>query len=291
VTIEAGVLSLQITETGADQVLSKLGQIDAKARALGNATRNVVFNAPSMTGVSGQLAVVGAQMQQVTRATANLGAATAATGAAAVQSRRAHADLGNAVAGNALIFARGAQSKQNAAKQAGILSGQLGSLVRSYLGFSAAVAVYDKVTGASDRQETAQRKLSATARLTGQSLATITAISQNAQNKFAISGSAAADLTQNFVKLASRSGNVAQTGQLMTAWMDLAAAQGLSLSDVLTGVNSTLMGQDEGLNRIGLQNPSNIWKQWADAAGTTVAKMTDQEKWQAIVNAVTAEGA
>jgi hypothetical protein len=312
VTIEAGVLSLKITETGADAVLSKLGQIDAKARALGNATRNIVFNAPSATGVSGQLAVVGAQMQQVTRATANLGAATAATGAAAVQSRRAHADLGQAVAatgaaavqsrrahadlgqavaGNALIFAKGARSKQNAARQAGILNGQLGSLIRSYLGFSAAVAVYDKVTGAADRQDTAQRKLAATARLTGQSLGTITALAQTAQTRFAISSSAAADLTQNFVKLASRSGNVAQTGQLMNAWMDLAAAQGLSLSDVLTGVNSTLMGQDEGLNRIGLQNPSNIWKAWADAAGTTVAKMTDQQKWQAIVNAVTAEGA
>jgi hypothetical protein len=291
VTIEAGVLSLKITETGADVVLSKLGQIDTKARALGNATRNIVFNAPSATGVSGQLAVVGAQMQQVTRATANLGAATAATGQAAVQSTRAHANLGNAVAGNALVFAQGAQSKQNAAKQAGILSGQIGSLVRSYLGFSAAVAVYDKMTGAADRQDTAQRKLAATARLTGQSLSTITDISQTAQSRFAISSSAAADLTQNFVKLAGRAGNVAVTGQLMSAWMDLGAAQGLTLSDVLTGVNSTLMGQDEGLNRIGLQNPSNIWKQWADAAGTTVAKMSEQEKWQAIVNAVVAEGA
>jgi hypothetical protein len=270
VTIEAGVLSLRITEQGADQVLTKLGQIDAKARALGKATQSVQFNTASATGVNGQLGQMSLNLTRVGQA------ATAAT-PAVQQHARAQQQMGAQMA----VAERSTNS----------LTSAIGRHLLVYLSFGAATRAYDAVAGAADRQETAQRKLSATARLTGQSLATITAISQNAQSKFAVSSSAAADLTQNFVKLAGRTGNVAQTGQLMTAWMDLAAAQGLSLSDVMTGVNSTLMGQDEGLNRIGLQNPSNIWKQWADAAGTTVAKMTDQEKWQAIVNAVTAEGA
>jgi hypothetical protein len=262
-TIEAGALSLRITETGAEKVLATLGQIDAKARALGNATQSVKFNAASATTASGQLQLLGSNLTKVTQA--------ANTATPALQQH--------------------AKAQSQLAQTTGAATNALLTHIGTYLSFRAAVRVYDAVTEASDRQEMAQRKLSATARLTGQSLATITNISNDAQNKFKISGSAAADLTQNFVKLAGRAGNVAQTGQLMAAWMDLAAAQGLSLSDVLTGINSTLVGQDEGLNRLGLANPSNIWKQWADAAGTTVAKMTEQQKWQAIVNAVTAEGA
>jgi hypothetical protein len=222
VTIEAGVLSLKITETGADQVLSKLGLIDAKARALGKATQGVQFNTASATGVNGQLGQMSLNLTRVGQA------ANAAT-PAVQQHARAQQQMGAQMA----VAERSTNS----------LTSAIGRHLLVYLSFSTASRVYDAVTGASDRQEAAQRKLAATARLTGQSLGMITAISANAQSKFAISSSAAADLTQNFVKLAGRTGNVAQTGQLMTAWMDLAAAQGLSLSDVLTGRTQATSGR------------------------------------------------
>jgi hypothetical protein len=283
VTIEAGVLSLRITETGGDQVLQKLSTIDAKARAVGQAT-TLHFNAPNATTVAGQV-------QQVSRAQMQLGQAVAAATPAIQQNTRAHRDLGQAVGAGSLIYARHGQQQQRTTSQTGSLTAALGRQVAAYLTFRTVVGIYDGIAGAADRQEAAQRKLGATARLTGVSLSTITGISKDAQDKFSISSSAAADLTQAFVKMASRAGDVSKTGALMSAWMDLAAAQGLSLQDVLTGVNTTLVGQDEGVNRLGLTNPSGLWKQWADAAGTTVAKMTDQQKWLAIVNAVMDEGA
>ncbi len=79
-TIEAGVLSLKITETGGDAVLAKLGAIDAKAKALGTA-----FNAPSATGVNGQLGMMSANFTQV--ATAANAAAPAMEKAAVAQAK------------------------------------------------------------------------------------------------------------------------------------------------------------------------------------------------------------
>ena len=260
--IEAGALSLRITEVGGDQVLAKLNLIDAKARMMGQQMQGVRFNVPSMTGVNGQLQAAQVNFTQVGAA------ATAAGSAVAAANNKAAASAGGMTA----------------------MLGTLGKMVGAYIGLQTAVRAYNAITDAADRQDTAQRKLSATARLTGESLATITGISTQAQQKFAISSSSAADLTQQFVKLAGRAGDVSMTGQLMSSWMDLAAAQGMTLNEVLVGVNSTLVGQDEGVNRLGLMNPSNLWKQWADAAGKTVAQMSEQEKWMAIVIAVMNEG-
>jgi hypothetical protein len=292
VTIEAGVLSLKITETGADAVEKKLKDIDTQAQKLGGKPINI----PVASG-----ALLDRQLQQMGQQITlfKQGAQSAGTKAASLKELGSiEHQLRSIVAGsNTTLEQRVAAEKQlgqllgGRTAQTRTLTSALGAQVLTYLSFAAAERVYDTISAAADRQETAQRKLSATSRLTGVALANITAISDMAQDKFKVSASVAADLTQGFVKLAARTGDVSKAGALMTAWMDLGKAQGLSLDQILTGLNSTLVGQDEGLNRLGLMNPSNIWKQWADAAGRTVASMSDQEKWLAIVNAAIAEGA
>lgn len=265
-TIEAGALALRISEIGADQVLAKLGAIDAKAKALGGAVQNVKFNVPNATGVSGQLQQIGMGFTQV---------GNAATAAAPAVDKHTDAQKRSATAGKDL-------------------AAQLGQQVLGYYSInqvvSTAIRIFDEFNEAADRQANAQRRLGATAAFTGASLADVKAINAQAQLQFRLSTADSANLTAAFARLAFMSGNVGQTGKLMTAWMDLAAAQGLTLDQVMTGVNSTISGQDEGLNRLGLMDPSGIWKKWADALGTTVGKMTDQQKFQAIINEVTAQG-
>ncbi len=60
-TIEAGVLSLRITETGADQVEKKLGDIDKKATALGSQPIAIHLTAPGIERLDNQLEQLGKQ--------------------------------------------------------------------------------------------------------------------------------------------------------------------------------------------------------------------------------------
>lgn len=69
-TIEAGALALRISEVGGDQVLAKLGAIDAKAKALGagTAVQAVKFNTASATAATTQLGQLSASFTQVEKA-------------------------------------------------------------------------------------------------------------------------------------------------------------------------------------------------------------------------------
>ena len=136
-TIEAGVLSLRITETGAEQVLRTLNSIDAKAKALGGA----MFNAPSATGANAQLQQLSANYTRVGQAAAAaapaVNQATAAQQKAATTGKAATAMLGEQILG---YFS-------------------LGQVV------STASRIFDEFNAAADRQATGQRKLAAVANL------------------------------------------------------------------------------------------------------------------------------
>jgi hypothetical protein len=54
----------------------------------------------------------------------------------------------------------------------------------------------------------------------------------------------------------------------MTRWLDLAASRGLSAAEAMQALETTLAGNDEGLNRIGLRNPGEIFKSWGAGADT-----------------------
>jgi hypothetical protein len=180
--------------------------------------------------------------------------------------------------------ARGAIGPVNA------LTSSLLRQVVAYASVREAIRVLQGSFGAADDQERAARKLNATARLTGTSFDQIKGFAKDARSEFALSAGQTSELASQMVKLASRAGQAARTGEFLTRWMDLAAANGLTLDETLQSIQSTLIGQDEGLNRLGLANPSQIYERWAKAAKTTVSAMSDSQKAQAVLSAVVEAG-
>lgn len=174
----------------------------------------------------------------------------------------------------------------------GFLAGTRGALgfLGVTVGAGAAIRALGSMNDAVDESETAQRKLQASSKLTGVALGTIAGIATDARRSLGLSSTAATDFTQSVIKLTSRANEVNKSGEFMNRWLDLAAANGLSADEALQALNTTLIGQDEGLNRLGLANPQQIYEKWANAAGKSAAKMTEAEKAQAIVNEILVTG-
>lgn len=143
---------------------------------------------------------------------------------------------------------------------------------------------------AADELEAALRKLNATSRLTGQSITDLRATALGLRDQLALDTRTAVDFTAAVARMGSRAGDTKQQGAFLTAWLDLAAANGMNAVDALQALNTTIIGQDEGLNRLGLSNPQQIYEQWARAAGTTATAMTDAQKAQAVMDAVITVG-
>lgn len=201
----------------------------------------------------------------------------------ATQTGAAGGRLGAAASGAAA--SAGVALRGFAAGFAGVLAiGAVQRSIQSVTGF---------LTGAgeaADNLETALRKLNATSRLTGVGIEALREQALGARDAFALSEGQAVELTRITVLLTQRMGDASKAGELMTAWLDLAAANGQNANDALIGLNQTLLGQDEGLNKIGLANPQQIYREWAEAAGLSAAKMTEAQKAQAIFNELTNKG-
>lgn len=140
--------------------------------------------------------------------------------------------------------------------------------------------------GAYDRYVTAQTKLAAQSKLTGVSMKDMNALVDTARERFGLGTVAAVDIAAAVAKFASQSGDAAKASQLMSAALELGAASGMNAAQVAEGLSSALAGNDEWLNRLGLANPSGIWKEYADANGLAVAKMSDTEKKLAVMTAL-----
>lgn len=140
--------------------------------------------------------------------------------------------------------------------------------------------------GAYDRYVTAQTKLAAQSKLTGVSMKDMNALVDTARERFGLGTVAAVDIAAAVAKFASQSGDAAKASQLMAAALELGAASGMDAAQVAEGLSSALAGNDEWLNRLGLSNPSQLWKDYADANGLAVAKMSDTEKKLAVMTAL-----
>jgi hypothetical protein len=293
VTITAGVLQLQITEQGAAAVEKKLKDIDTQAKKLGGTPVKIPVAPGATSLIDRQLSQLGSQVTLFKQ-----GAQAANTRTASLRELgQIENQLRGIIGGtNTSIEQRiGAERQLNqllGGRKAGTesLTAAIGRNILAYVGFSTAVTAYNAVTGAADRQEIAQMRLGATAKLTGQSLASVTEFANRARDQFKIGAGDAADLTQAFFKMASRAGDVSKAGSLMTAWMDLAAAQGIPLSQVLAAVTNALNGNDDGLNRIGLMDPGAIYAKWGPAVGAVNSELNQQQKALAIVNEVLEQG-
>lgn len=176
----------------------------------------------------------------------------------------------------------------------GFASG-IGKMVAQWASFaaiSAAVVVaVDKAFTAFDAYRASLVKLDGAARITGIALETLTAISEKAQRQFGLSKTQAADFAVEMAKLASKAGDVGLAGPALQKFLDIGAARGLTAAQTLQAVQQSILGIDEGTDKLFNKNPSVLYAEFAEKIGTTAGKLSDQQKAQALVNAAFEDGA
>lgn len=168
-------------------------------------------------------------------------------------------------------------------------------------GLAAAFAVVSKAVGAMkdyvidsftafDSFAASQTKMAAQSKLTGVSLDDLQRIAQRAREEFGLGTVVANDAATTVGKYAARAGDATKANTLLAAAMDLGAASGLNAAQTMEALEMGLRGQDEGFDKLLGKNPSSLWKEYADANGLAVGKMTDTEKRMAELTAVVEAG-
>ncbi len=158
------------------------------------------------------------------------------------------------------------------------------------IGFAGIVAGLGKSFDAADAFRVALQKLEGTAKITGIPIEYLTGIAEQATEQFKLLKTQAADFAVEMAKLASKAGDVGKAGPALQAFLDIGAARGLSAGETLKAVQQAILGIDEGTDKLFNANPSVLYKQFADAIGTTAAKLTDQQKAQALLTAAMTDG-
>ncbi|MFN8995505.1 MAG: hypothetical protein ACK5X3_17825 [Pseudomonadota bacterium] len=137
-----------------------------------------------------------------------------------------------------------------------------------------------------DRFAASQTKLAAQSKLTGVSMAELNRIAEAGRDAFGLSTVVANDAATTVAKYASRAGDATKANELLAKALDLGAAAGLDAAATMEALEQGLRGQDEGFDKLLGKNPSSIWKEFADANGLAVGKMTDTQKRMAELTAI-----
>lgn len=140
--------------------------------------------------------------------------------------------------------------------------------------------------GAYDAYQTAQVKLAAQSKLTGMSMREMNELVDTARTKFGLGTVAAVDIAAAVAKFSTAAGISGRSAEAMAAALELGAAAGMNAQQVAEGLSSAFAGNDEWLNRLGLANPSQLWKDYAEANGLAVSKLTDSQQKLAVLTAI-----
>lgn len=135
-----------------------------------------------------------------------------------------------------------------------------------------------------------QRQLSATSKLTGANLDELKRVSDSVKQEFALSSNQSNLFTIELTKLGQKAGDVSRVQESIRALMDLGAGQGLNAEQSLYAIKQALLGIDEGTDKLFQKNPSVLYEEFTNKIGTTAGKLTDQQKAQALLNAVLESG-
>lgn len=136
----------------------------------------------------------------------------------------------------------------------------------------------------------AQRKLEATAKLTGIEFEKLKTASNEVQNQYKLTSIQANEFTISLSKLGSKAGDISQTSDAIGKLLDLSAAQGLSAEEALLSIQQAIIGIDEGTDKLFQKNPSVIYKEYGKQIGISAAKMSDMQKAQALMNELLTQG-
>lgn len=148
----------------------------------------------------------------------------------------------------------------------------------------------DSLTTARDLIQSNLR-LAATTRLYGVEQATLVDLVQRGRTELQLSAGVANELARNVGKLAGAAGQATRSNELYAAALDLGAANGLQAVEVAQALDNAFRAQDEGLNKLGLADPSGLYKEFAAEIGKSADALTEVEKKQAIVNGIIEAGA
>jgi hypothetical protein len=143
---------------------------------------------------------------------------------------------------------------------------------------------------AADSFRIALQKLEGTAKITGVPLEFLQEIAATAARDFGLSKAQASDFAVEMAKLASKAGDVANAGPGLQAFLDIGAARGLTAAETLKAVQQSILGIDEGTDKLFNANPSVLYERFADSIGTTAGNLTDQQEAQALLNAAMEDG-
>lgn len=135
-------------------------------------------------------------------------------------------------------------------------------------------------------QSRANRLLASAATEAGVAQSKLAEANKRFADSVGLSTVAASATTAQIQRLATYAGSPQDVDKLLKSFADLGAARGIGGRDLETLIGTILSGQDEGLNRLGISDPGQLQKAYAESIGKTAEQLTQQEKVQAAVNAV-----
>ena len=148
----------------------------------------------------------------------------------------------------------------------------------------------DSTTAAFDA-ERANRKLSASATEAGLAYGVLADKNREFAKSAGLSETAATNITAKIAQLATFSGRPQDIDKLQKSFLDLSAAKGIGSGEIDNLIGTILSGQDEGLNRLGIGDPGQLYKAYAKEIGTTADSLSQFQKVQAATNAVVEKAA
>lgn len=153
-------------------------------------------------------------------------------------------------------------------------------------GLYTAAQAYDAVIDRSIEAAKSNRILAASATEAGISFASAAEKNKKFADLIGQSERQAAQTSGAILRLAARAGQPQNADKLLGGFANLGAAYGIDSGDLQTLIGTILSGQDEGLNRLGIADPGQLYKQHAAGIGKSVEQLTQYEKVTAAVNAV-----
>ncbi|MBA3712456.1 MAG: hypothetical protein H0W76_08395, partial [Pyrinomonadaceae bacterium] len=149
-----------------------------------------------------------------------------------------------------------------------------------------AAAAFKASYDAGRELERSNRLIGASAKEAGIAYDVLTAKAAAFSRLTAVSRAEGTETFAQLTRLAQVAGKTDQLDKIAKGFADLGAARGIKGAELATLAQQILSGQDEGLNRLGLPDPSKLYAEYAKGIGRTAESLTQAEKATAALDAV-----
>lgn len=174
------------------------------------------------------------------------------------------------------------QSLRNLGKE---MKDLLSSKVTQALSLGAIAIGLRKAFQATDQLEQSQRLLAATSQLTGASLEELFGIANRLKDAFSLDDDQANKLTETITRLTVQAGRFNETQAAASAFLELGAARGFTITETLEALEGAYTGVYRGAQKLIGQNVEELFQAQARAIGVSVGELTQSEKAQTLLTA------